>query len=237
MDGSGAVDRIDHDEIALPHAEHALRREDDLVPARRNILGGQGRAIGEFDAVADLEGPGSAAIGRLRHRRAHVADDVVGLARIVRIGANQRAVERRRRMDRRVGLLAMRVKARRRVGRDHVGQGSTVFRGLFVLPGRSGKRRRPEHCGQRYCLNVHCLPPVSTKPYYAILLRRSHESGNPGPALHRPWTPRASRERRNRISLLFIQPNPRQVLIDEMGRGDLPAFDIRAIRHDPVPPQ
>src|SRR5437016_797974 len=35
---------------------------------------------------------------------------------------------------------------------------------------------------------------------------------------------------------LFVEPDRRQVLIDEMAGADLPAFDVAAVRHDAVPP-
>src|SRR5947208_12612852 len=40
-----------------------------------------------------------------------------------------------------------------------------------------------------------------------------------------------------RSRLLFVEPQPRQVLIDEMGGRDLEALEIGAVRHDAVPPQ
>src|SRR6266851_7912276 len=36
---------------------------------------------------------------------------------------------------------------------------------------------------------------------------------------------------------LLVQPEPCQILVDEMRRRDLEAFDIGAVRHDAVPPQ
>src|SRR6202045_5336679 len=36
---------------------------------------------------------------------------------------------------------------------------------------------------------------------------------------------------------LLVEPEPCQILIDEMGRGRLEALQIRPVRHDPVPPQ
>ena len=47
-----------------------------LLQARRDILGGQLVAVVEFDVVADLEGPGLAVVGRLRHFGAQIAHDV-----------------------------------------------------------------------------------------------------------------------------------------------------------------
>jgi len=41
----------------------------------------------------------------------------------------------------------------------------------------------------------------------------------------------------NDLSVLSIEPDRRQVLVDELARADLPALDIGAIRHDPIPPQ
>src|SRR5271155_4234093 len=77
----GGLDFVHHDEVTLSGADDALRREDDLIPARRDILRRQWRAVGEFDLFADLEGVGHAVVGRLRHRRAQIADEIVGLAR------------------------------------------------------------------------------------------------------------------------------------------------------------
>ncbi len=117
------------------------RRKDDLVPARRDVGGGQRRAVVELDALADLEGVGLAVVGRLRHLGAQIADEIGAVARVHRIGPDQDAVERRDRMDRRVGLLAMPVEARRRIGRDHIGQDAAVLRRL-VGRGRHDQRHR-----------------------------------------------------------------------------------------------
>src|SRR6267142_5414987 len=35
----------------------------------------------------------------------------------------------------------------------------------------------------------------------------------------------------------LVEPDRPQILIDVMTGTDLPAFDIRAVRHDPLPPQ
>ena len=71
--------------------------------------GGQRRAVMEFDALADLEGVGLAVIGRLRHLGAEIADEVGRSGRILRIDADQHAVEWRCRVDRRVGCFPMAV--------------------------------------------------------------------------------------------------------------------------------
>src|SRR5947199_5081635 len=34
----------------------------------------------------------------------------------------------------------------------------------------------------------------------------------------------------------FVEPHRREILVQEMAGADLPAFDVRAVRHDPVPP-
>jgi len=65
--GIGRLDLVDHQQVAEPRAQHALRRKDDLVKARGNIVRGQQQAIVELDARADLEGPGSPVVDRLRH--------------------------------------------------------------------------------------------------------------------------------------------------------------------------
>ena len=75
---------------------------DDRIPARRDVLGRQRRAVVEFDALADLEGVGLPVIGRLRHRRAQIAHKVGGRGRVFRVDPDQHAVERRGRMNRRV---------------------------------------------------------------------------------------------------------------------------------------
>src|SRR6516165_2326631 len=102
-----SLDFVDHDKIALPGADYAVWRKDDLVPARSDILRRQGRAVGKFDPLADLEGVSLAAVCRRWHGRAQVADELVGLARVVRVGADQDTLKGCGRVDRRVGLLAM----------------------------------------------------------------------------------------------------------------------------------
>ena len=67
-------DPVDHHVMALARAENARGRVDNLLPARRHIGGGQRRPVVKFYPVADLEGIGLAAVGRLRHLRAQVAD-------------------------------------------------------------------------------------------------------------------------------------------------------------------
>src|SRR6516165_5784083 len=61
-------------------------------------------------------------------------------------------------MDRRVGFLALRVEARRRVGRDHVGQYTAVF---WRLVGHCRRCRREDDAQpgrpEPWC---HGLPPV-----------------------------------------------------------------------------
>src|SRR5262252_2189028 len=89
--------------------------------------------------VADLKGVGLAAISRLRHLSTQVADDVGSRFRIVGIDPYQHTVERRRRVDRRIGFLALRVETRRRVRRDHVGQYTAVFRRLVGHCRHSGR--------------------------------------------------------------------------------------------------
>ena len=114
----GRLDLVDHQVIAGARAQHALRRKDDLVPARGDVGGGQRRAVGEFDAVADLEGVGLAVVGRLRHLGAQIADDIGRRGRIVRVDANQARCRtaRSRAPSRRCSRGARRSSAARRPG-------------------------------------------------------------------------------------------------------------------------
>ena len=81
----GRLDLVDHQVIGRPRAEHPLARKDHLVPARRDVGGGQRRTVVELDAVADLEGVAPAGVGRLRHLGAQVADEIGGRCRVVRV--------------------------------------------------------------------------------------------------------------------------------------------------------
>src|SRR3984893_18520580 len=92
----------------------------------------------EFDALADLEGVGLATVGRLRHCRAQIADEVGGRGRVVRVDPDQYAVKRRHRVQSRKGALAMTVEARRCVRWDRVGEGPAAFPRLFLR--RRGRR-------------------------------------------------------------------------------------------------
>src|SRR5215469_5125758 len=149
----GCLDLVDHDEIALPGADDAVRRKDDLVPARGDILRCQWRAVGEFNPFADLEGVGLTVIGWLWYRHAEIADEIVGLARVVGVGADQDAVERRGRVDRRVGLLTMRVKARRRVRRYHIGQAAAAL--WLLVSHRRCRQRCRDNSTQCQCFEIH----------------------------------------------------------------------------------
>ena len=110
---------LDHAELLLARARDALRREDDALEAGMHVVGGERRAVMELDALADLEREGLAVVGRLRHLRAQVADELV-LGGIIRIGPDQRAVERRNRVDQRKRRLLVAVEARRLVGNDEL---------------------------------------------------------------------------------------------------------------------
>ena len=131
----GRLDLVDHQVIARARAQLAIGRKNDLVVARGHVGGGQRRAVVKFDVLADLECVGLAVVGRLRHLGAEIADEMGYVRRVVRVDADQHAVERRDRMHRRVGALAVPVKARRRVRRDHVGEGAAVFRLLVAVAG------------------------------------------------------------------------------------------------------
>ena len=141
----GRLDRVDHHVMALARAQDALGRMDDVVPARRHVRCGQRRPVVKLDTLADLEGVGLAVIGRLRHRRAQIADEVGRRRRVVRIDADQHAVKGCGRMHGREGALAVGIKARRSVRRDHVGQGAAVFRVVASACWKI-RQRHSHHC-------------------------------------------------------------------------------------------
>src|SRR5690242_16014002 len=124
----GRLDLVDHDVIALTCAGHALWRMDNRVPARRHIVCSQWRSVVEFDALPDLERISLAAIRRLRHRCAKVADEIGRRRGIFRVYPDQYAVKGGGGVNRRVGRLAMTVEARRRVRRNHIVQAAAAFR-------------------------------------------------------------------------------------------------------------
>ena len=165
----GRLDLVDHQIVAGARAQHALRRKRDFVKARGDVVGGQRRAVGEFNAVADLKGVGLAVVGRLRHRRAQIADDIRRRGWIVRVDTNQDAVKGCDCMHRRISALAVPVKARRRVGRDHIGQNAAAFRRFLIRRRCRRDRRHAEDCSQRRCLNAT-----------RISSRRPRESDGPG---------------------------------------------------------
>src|SRR5262249_9361080 len=136
----GGLDLVDHDIKTLARAGHTFGWIDDLVPARGYVVSGQWRAVMELDAVADLEGVGPAVIGRLRHRRAEIADKVARGAGIVRVDPDQDAVIGGRRVDRGIGRLAVAVKARRSIGGGDI-RHNTAPPGVF-----SCRRRRTNRC-------------------------------------------------------------------------------------------
>ena len=120
----------DHDEIRRARAQYAFRRKHDHVEAFRDVFGGHLVAVVEFDVVANLECIGLPVVGRFRHFGADIADEIGRRRRVLGIDSDQRAVERRNAVDHGIGRLAVTVKARRRIGRDHIGQRAAVFRGL-----------------------------------------------------------------------------------------------------------
>ena len=99
-----------------------------------------------FDAVADLEGVGLALLGWCRHLGAQIADKIGGRGGIVRIDPDQYAVKRRTRVDGRKRSLAVRVKARWRVRRDHIVEGAATLR---LLVGQCGNNKA-------YCTDHNC---------------------------------------------------------------------------------
>jgi hypothetical protein len=134
--GIGRLDLVDHQKIGDAGAEDALRREDDRAEGRGHVIGGQHRPVVKLHPLPDLEGVGLAVVGRLRHRDAEVADKIGCRCGIVRVDPHQEAVERRAGVHGGEGALAVRVEARRRVGRDHVGQRAAA---LWRLLGHRGR--------------------------------------------------------------------------------------------------
>ena len=130
----------------------------------------------ELDAVADLEGVGLAVVGRLRHLGAQIADEIGRRGRVLRVDPDQHAVERRGRVHRRVGRLAMPVEARRRVGRDHVGQRAAAFRRFAATPalrrssGDAPSRARPPQLASLF-------PPARNRRN--VLRRRAPRNDDP----------------------------------------------------------
>ncbi len=114
---------------------------------------------------------------------------------------------------RREGALAVRVEARRRVGRDHVGQGAAVFRALLLRRRRHRRGEDNRQSGSATRISAYpSLPPVPlTRPRRFRLVRAL-------PAMRRG------------------EPDRPEVLVHVMARPDLPAMDVGAQRHDPVPP-
>ncbi len=145
-EGAGRILQLEHDGVVvgrahagdrhvecLTRAGHAFRREDDLVVGRHHVFRGERRAIAELDAITELERIGLAAVGRLRHFGAKIADELA-VVRHRRVDPDQQAVERCNRMDERESGFAMAVEARR-FGRHDVFQDSAF--------GRSGRGRGP----------------------------------------------------------------------------------------------
>src|SRR5437867_583907 len=89
----------------------------------------------EFNAFADLESIGFAVVGRLRHRRAQIADEVGGRGWVVWVDPDQHAVEGSRRVQGGKSALPVPVKARRRISGDRVGESAATFAGLLFLRG------------------------------------------------------------------------------------------------------
>ena len=134
------VDLVDHREVFLPGAGDALRRVHDIFPVRRDIGCRQRRTVVEFDVLADLEGVSLAVIGRLRHLGAQIAHEVGRRRRVRRVDPDQNAVKRRDGMQGREGRLAMPIEGRRRIGRDHIGEGAAALRRI------RGPSRRRQAC-------------------------------------------------------------------------------------------
>ena len=128
---------------------------------------GQRRAVGEFHPVADVEGVGLAVIGRLRDFGAQIAHEIGRRGRVLRVDPDQHAVERRDRMHCRVGRFAVPVEARRRVGRDQVGQRAAAFRLLVRRgSGRGSKQQHPAGRRQSRWNRIRYLPQQPFRPLF-----------------------------------------------------------------------
>src|SRR6185295_11401487 len=90
----------------------ALGREDDALEGGMDVRDGDRLAVMEFDVLADLEGVALAPVRRLRHLGAGVADVVLG-SLVLRVDADQRAVEGSDGMRQRKRRLPMAIEARR----------------------------------------------------------------------------------------------------------------------------
>jgi hypothetical protein len=125
----GRAHALDHDVEREAGAGRALRREDDLLKRRNDVVGGQRRAVGKLHALPDIESIGLAAVGRLRHFRAQIANEIRRRGRIIRIDLDEQAVERRERMDQRERRLPVPIPARRLVRHDEI-QDASLLGGL-----------------------------------------------------------------------------------------------------------
>ena len=59
-----------------PHLDYRVDIPKTLPAALLHVGSGQRRAVVELDTVTNLKGVGPAAVGRLRHRRTQIADEV-----------------------------------------------------------------------------------------------------------------------------------------------------------------
>src|SRR5215813_12871471 len=99
----------------------------NLVPTCSHVLCREQRAIMKFNASLDLESVGQAVIRGLRHLRAEITPKVGGRRGIVRIDADQNAVEWRRRLKHGERRLSMTVQTRAAISSDHIGQSPPMF--------------------------------------------------------------------------------------------------------------
>ena len=163
--GIGRLDLVNHQEIGDARAQDALGRKDDRPKCRRDIFGGQRRAVVKFDTLADLEGVGLAAVERLRHLGAEIAGEIGRRGGVVGVDADQEAVEGRATMHGRKGALPMRVEARWRVGRDQVGQRAAALRRLLGRGGRGEREGHRQSPGPFEPAGSHRFLPYSARPF------------------------------------------------------------------------
>ena len=105
----GRLDRADVGEGRLAGRHHALRRIAQPVVGRLDVGRGQRRAVVELDARLELERVGHQ-VGRDRPGLGEIALD---LGELVEVEAQQRRIERRGEVQRRVGVAAVAVVVRR----------------------------------------------------------------------------------------------------------------------------
>ncbi len=174
----GHLDSVDHLVEGLARRSDAFRREDDLVVGRDDIFCVQRITVMELDAFLDMKGVGQAVLTDIE-ARADIALQVGRVRRVIRVHADQKAVERRDRVDHAERGLDMAV-----IGRDlradHDIQRATGFRCVRHGAGRHGGSR---HRTQRK------LPKFGSHQFLPGLLTVDFRTLSLGPAFPFPLIP------------------------------------------------